>query len=290
MIDINKYISAEKNSVTYGLIKYNANGYYEMHPMMLKEILMKELGFQGTYDELKDCVQNSKIKLSEETIKKYLKEKQKKEEPDLLTQYDKVKPKTINLLEWQDEPDLKFIKAMELERKIAKYAYDPYTYKYYQRYIILLKNKCVKFFELIDLLVTKSLHKTYNEKTTQLMLEFDIVLNENYKISSIDLFRIVEPFIYNINELRKYLKIANDLETYFKEKKSSELNETLKDGNPESSLYPTDNLQVKDAYYIDLAGYIPLTKKQKEQIKKEKEDAFNSWLDDINKDEIRIRK
>ena len=276
MVDINKYIDIE-NQVTLN----GERGYY-VKPQIIIHILMDELNLDLTYEELENFFENAQINITEEEIKEYLKEKQEKENPNLYEEYEKVKPSLKSLLEWQDEPDLRLKKALELESKINRYRYDAYTYKYYNIMITRLKNKCMKFAILIDYLVN-SRYSKMNEEQLKIfvhkMEQFDIDVNE-FGIHYNDVLRIIEPLLYNITKLKEYFEEANKLETYETEKKSILLHEIQKSGNLENSLYPTSEIQIQDISYDGVLGLIPFTKRQREKLMNKKVADLSKWFDD----------
>ena len=276
MVDINKYIDIE-NQVTLN----GERGYY-VKPQIIIHILMDELNLDLTYEELENFFENAQININEEEIKEYLKEKQEKENHNLYEEYEKVKPSLKSLLEWQDEPDLRLKKALELESKINKYTYDAYTYKYYDIMITRLKNKCMKFAILIDYLVN-SRYSKMNEEQLKIfvhkMEQFDIDVNE-FGIHYNDVLRIIEPLLYNITKLKEYFEEANKLETYETEKKSILLHEIQKSGNLENSLYPTSEIQIQDISYDGVLGLIPFTKRQREKLMNKKVADLSKWFDD----------
>lgn len=276
MVDINKYIDIE-NQVTLN----GERGYY-VKPQIIIHILMDELNLDLTYEELENFFENAQININEEEIKEYLKEKQEKENHNLYEEYEKVKPSLKSLLEWQDEPDLRLKKALELESKINKYTYDAYTYKYYDIMITRLKNKCMKFAILIDYLVN-SRYSKMNEEQLKIfvhkMEQFDIDVNE-FGIHYNDVLRIIEPLLYNITKLKEYFEEANKLETYETEKKSILLHEIQKSGNLENSLYPTSEIQIQDIAYDGVLGLIPFTKRQREKLMNKKVADLSKWFED----------
>lgn len=276
MVDINKYIDIE-NQVTLN----GERGYY-VKPQIIIHILMDELNLDLTYEELENFFENAQINITEEEIKEYLKEKQEKENPNLYEEYEKVKPSLKSLLEWQDEPDLRLKKALELESKINRYRYDAYTYKYYNIMITRLKNKCMKFAILIDYLVN-SRYSKMNEEQLKIfvhkMEQFDIDVNE-FGIHYNDVLRIIEPLLYNITKLKEYFEEANKLETYETEKKSILLHEIQKSGNLENSLYPTSEIQIQDISYDGVLGLIPFTKRQREKLMNKKVADLSKWFED----------
>lgn len=276
MVDINKYIDIE-NQVTLN----GERGYY-VKPQIIIHILMDELNLDLTYEELENFFENAQININEEEIKEYLKEKQEKENHNLYEEYEKVKPSLKSLLEWQNEPDLRLKKALELESKINKYTYDAYTYKYYDIMITRLKNKCMKFAILIDYLVN-SRYSKMNEEQLKIfvhkMEQFDIDVNE-FGIHYNDVLRIIEPLLYNITKLKEYFEEANKLETYETEKKSILLHEIQKSGNLENSLYPTSEIQIQDIAYDGVLGLIPFTKRQREKLMNKKVADLSKWFED----------
>ena len=276
MVDINKSINIEKQVALNG-----EKGYY-VNPNIIIHILVSELHMGLSYIELQDFLENAQINFTEEEIKNYLKLKQEKEEPYLYEEYEKVKPTFKSLIEWQDEPDIRFKRAMELESKINKYTYDEYTYKYYNIMIKRLKTRCMKFVKLISDL-TKTRYIKLTEEQLKLFInkmeQFDIDVNE-YGIHYNDVLRIVEPMIHNVKELKKHFDEANNLETYELEKKSLLLYEVQKSGNLENTLYPIDKIQVQDIIFDGILGLIPFTDRQREKLISKKVNDLSNWFED----------
>lgn len=265
MVDINRYIDIETRLAIYG-----EEGNY-VDPIILITVIANELNM--SYSEIVENIIGAKLNLEEKTIQIYLKKLQQLEEPKLYEEYEKVKPLIKNLLEWQDETDIRLKKAIELEHKINEYTYDAYTYTYYKRMITILKNKCNKFLRLMNSITNISI------MDDELISYCDITIKDN-KILYTDIFRIAEPFIYNFKNLKRCVESGNKLETYLTEKKSADLHSCQKEGNLECHLYPNEEIQIHNIDYANVLGLIPLTVKQQNYFMQQKVNDLCNWIED----------
>ena len=102
MIDINRYIDIETRLALYG-----EEGNY-VDPIILITVIANELNM--SYSEIVEYIIGAKLNLEEKAIQIYLKKIQQLEEPMLYEEYEKVKPSIKNLLESQNEPDIRLKK------------------------------------------------------------------------------------------------------------------------------------------------------------------------------------
>ena len=74
--------------------------------------------------------------------------------------------------------------------------------------------------------------------------------------------RLIEPALYNINDLNNKVTEANDLSTYLNFKLSK--HSLLRDGITEGKIYPTSSIQVNDLVYGYKKGNVPLSPMQRD--------------------------
>ena len=165
---------------------------------------------------------------------------------------------------------------------IKKGKYQKDTLRYYQKYIALLKQKCIAFLILIGSIV----NKRTNQDTIN---KYDISINDKGYILSTDINRITKPFIETFKELITKTSKGNNLETYLKEPIDFDylaLNEIY-----EEMLYPNPNLQ-DNIGDLKKQFFIPRTKKQQKEKEEKNNESFNNLIDflyDISYDNINRR-
>lgn len=278
-IKVNEFVNLLENYALYG-----ERGYY-VDPLMMNKIIVDKAHLSMSMDELVNFTRNAKVTVSEEEIKSYLEERFKTDDADLKQRIENRKPRSKNIGEWTDE-DIKN-SAQEFMDQISasKYFYDEDTFQYFEISIGILRLKTLHFFDLVEKIIDYRLHGfSYDEEQVQEwkkvldeLNDYDIKLLENGFIYYEDLIRLLTPLIQNLWNLKEMVDAANHLETYLTFTISTHF--LQKDGFSENDLYPRKALQVKALDYDGIEGYIPLSEKQKMEIRQKDRDDFRAWLD-----------
>lgn len=137
------------------------------------------------------------------------------------------------------------------------------TLNYFRTMVDILKERCLKFNELIQLITFNQLDKAQNADWKELqkkLFQYDINIDANGYIYILDVKRLSEPFIENIKMLQETAEKANNLMTY--SYFSIEKYLLQKDALSAECLYPSKELQVKNLNLDSQKGYIPLSNKQ----------------------------
>lgn len=237
------------------------NGIYidSKHIISILESIMKK-----NIEDIKNDLENKKITITDDEIRKYLNKVFEEEKPELKKRIEtqKVKQGVVDLLtvtnEQIKESTQRFIDDIESKR----YKFEPYTLKYYKKYTTIVRQKALLLISLIEAIGSKN---TIN--FDKLLKSIDITLDENGNILKDDIYRLIEPTIYNINKLNKKVDEANNLETYLNNKLS--LYQIYKNGMTEDELYPSKSIQIHNLYYSDLDGNVALSENQKKNLQEE---------------------
>lgn len=281
-IKIDEFVDLLNNYAIYG-----ENGYY-IEPLVMTKIIVDNLQLSMSYNSIIEYIKDAKVNVTEEQIKEYLDKKFELENPELKRKFATRKSRTKNICEWtQVEIEVATEEFVD-ELRASKYSFDSYTLEYFRKYIDILKEKGLKLFYLVDKIQEHKLHgwhfnceqeNEWDEIEKQL-IDYDIKLNADGNIYYQDLIRLLTPLIQNVLQLKEMLEKANNLETYldFSVSKHS----LYRDGFDESEIYPRRSLQVKDIFFDNKKGYIPLSEKQRAKLREENLDNFSAWLDMID--------
>ena len=218
-----------------------------------------------SYYEINNFINKASVRLKEKDIKKYLEDKYLDNHPNIKEEKERLKNRKDI-----DSETKKF--AINLE--YGKYKYEPYTLEYFNKYIEILKKKCINLIKIIDGITEETISK-------DVLKELDINLDENGNILMADVLRLTKPFIYNYNELKKMTDRANNLNTYLEFKLS--LDYVYRNGFSENELYPLEKLQDEheEMFSKSKEGYVPLTENQKLLLRKKDEEYLRSMCNII---------
>ena len=198
-------------------------------PKKIKEILLENLNLKINYEDLKNACNSMSVYIKEEEIKKYLS------------------------------------CCVGLDSGFNQY--DGYSLTYYKNYMFILKKKCNELFNIIDSLEMnyqknkENILCDYNKSVKGIIKKYDISLNPVGKVYGKDVYRIINPLLYNIRKLISLYEESNKFSTYYD--KRIDLEELEDNEIDLKDLYPRCELQITDAYVINNNGYIPLTANQK---------------------------
>lgn len=221
-------------------------------------ILALEFLLNKSFNEIKETIKNLDVNVTKQEIEEYLANLFSQEQPDVL--------KRIQDRQNVDKQDFsfEFVKNSSLryeDELVSKlYQFEPYTLKYYKRYICIVKSKA-----LLLLSIMENINNNDISLVKSLLNDFDIEIVDS-KISKTDLMRMIDAFIYNYYLLETKVEAANELKTYYYNKISKE--SLYKSGINEDGIYPTIELQVKNLNYDDLAGNIKLSERQREELQR----------------------
>lgn len=230
-------------------------------PLVIARVIISSVGFYSFHELYRIC-RKAHVDLTDDEIKRFLDSRIKAEYPELEQRMEnykgEAKPSTKERA--QHTMDLLFLSGR---------IYEPYTLKYFKRYISILKNKCSILFEIFD-----SISKIYlgvmdfsngNDMDAFLRLEgylkkYDIYMREDGMLYYEDFLRLIDPFVFNVTKLLEMLKEANDLSTYLNF--SISLDSIYRSGLNESDMYPSEELQDSHIETLNSDGYIVLSKRQ----------------------------
>ena len=220
---------------------------------------LKQHNIEMTLGFIIGMLESADVYLNEEIIKKYIELKKK----------ENFKEEDIN--------NMNFGQRFIFDFNNSKYEYEPYTLYYYKKTINQLKRRCFKFVKLIESIVNKDTNK-------EVLKRYDITIDNEGRILSSDIMRIINPFLYNLRTLIDKTVEANELDTYIYHKINKQILEI--EGIKEEDLYPLDELQPSDSNYIplDINGYIPYTNKQKIEKENKLSDEYGmsfSFVEDM---------
>ena len=133
--------------------------------------------------------------------------------------------------------------------------------EYFNRYASIVKNKATILLNIIEKIGNKDTISITDE-----LSNLDINLNEDGNILKSDMIRLIEPAIYNIEELKQKVEKANDVEAYLVFKIS--LDFAYRAGLSEDELYPYEVIQIKSIMNDYHMGNVKLSANQVEEIDK----------------------
>ncbi len=235
----------------------NEDKYYNPEVMMS---LFEKLNGKD-FDSTVKMLNKNKVKVTGNQIETYLNKKFEEDDPELKARINDKKRKTKNVYDADN-----FIDNL----KAKKYAYNPKHLEYYKSY-----SEMCAFKAKTILLIIGSIYNNETYKIKDMLLDLDIQLDERKYILKSDIIRLVNPAVYNINEFEKTIEDANNLNTYL-EKKFTE--EALIDGLIRCE---EKEIQKKNLYNDLYEGNIPLTEKQKEEIKETHSKIMTKFLNMI---------
>mgnify|MGYP003291241839 CR=1 FL=1 len=237
---------------------------------ILEDILGKDI------DTVKIELDELRIVVSAEQIVEYLNNKFEDEEPEVKARLENPKPSKplsdkieFNKILIEDIEESKQGFADRLTA--ARYGFDSYTLNYFNKYSNIVRNKAKKILGIIE----KIANKDYST-IADLIIEYDIQLDENGNISKEDIIRLIPPFVHNYNSLVEKVNAANNLETYLTFKLSK--HSLYRGGWSEGELYPTSSIQSKSLYYDDMKGNIPLSRNQRKTLQEEQSKANKKFI------------
>lgn len=224
-------------------------------------ITILEGEMKSNLSDIKNKVNNAQIVVSKEEIQQYLKKEFEERDPELKVRIASRKRRKSNKNGRLSEKELEEV-AQEFvdDLSASRYRYEPFTLEYFKTYSDIVKNKALSLLDIIEKIGNKD-----TDTIKELISDLDIHLDENGNILKDDIIRLVIPTIYNITTLNERVTMANDLSTYLNIKTSREY--LYKVGWNDEEIYPTKDLQVKDLDFDYLDGCVPLSPKQRDNLR-----------------------
>ncbi len=248
-IDINKYIDLEERYALFG----EYGDYIEEY--IIYSICADSLSL--SFSEIRDYVNSVGVKLTEEEITTFLKEKEKEDNKD------KSKVSRGNKTKSQEFAD-NFMKKLNA----STYELNPTTLEYFNMYLGNLKQNTINLIDLVDNIGNDEYKELFDT------LDIDIIGD---KINYEDAIRICKPFIYNVLKIREMEEKANNKETYLTFSVSKEY--LGRDGLTLSDICPPIGYQVPTYEAISEDGYIELSDRQKEEMIRKEREEFSLTMD-----------
>lgn len=141
----------------------------------------------------------------------------------------------------------------EIKERMGEYAPILSDINFYRNYINIIKNKCLNMITMIDKLGNNELFR--NDPT---LTSLDINIGKKGSLNSEDIIRIIEPTVYNIRKLENMHDIVGVMHNAIIDIVDNNIIEGA-DFTTLSSL-SIESLE-------DKKGFIPLSKKQKAELK-----------------------
>lgn len=242
-ININKYVDLEERFALYG----EYGDYIDKY--IIYSICADNLGI--SFSEIRDYVNSAGLKLTEEEITIFLKDKEKEDSQSNTKEDNSNKSKSQIFAD-------NFMKKL----KASTYELNPTTLEYFNMYLGNLKQNAINLVNLVENIGNDEYKELFDT------LDIDVVGD---KINYEDAIRLCKPIIYNVLKIREMEEKANKKETYLTFSVSKEYLE--RDGLTLSDICPLIGYQLPIYGAISEDGYIELSDSQKEEmIRKEREE------------------
>ena len=248
-ININKYIDLEERYALYG--EY---GDY-IDKCIIYSICADNLGI--SFSEIRDYVNSAGLKLTEEEITIFLKDKEKEDNQDNTKEDNSNKSKSQIFVD-------NFMKKL----KTSTYELNPTTLEYFNMYLGNLKQNTINLIDLV--------YSIGNDEYKELFdsLDIDVVGD---KINYEDAIRLCKPIIYNVLKIREMEEKANNKETYLTFSVSRDY--LGRDGLSLSDICMTIGYQVMTYEAMSEDGYIELSDRQKRNMIEKANEELSMTMD-----------
>ena len=242
-ININKYVDLEERYALYG----EYGDYIDKY--IIYSICADNLGI--SFSEIRDYVNSAGLKLTEEEITIFMKDKEREDKQNDPKEDNSNKSKSQIFAD-------NFMKKL----KASTYELNPTTLEYFNMYLSNLKQNAINLVNLVENIGNDEYKELFDT------LDIDVVGD---KINYEDAIRLCKPIIYNVLKIREMEEKANKKETYLTFSVSKEYLE--RDGLTLSDICPLIGYQLPIYGAISEDGYIELSDSQKEEmIRKEREE------------------
>lgn len=234
-ININKYVDLEERFALYG----EYGDYIDKY--IIYSICADNLGI--SFSEIRDYVNSAGLKLTEEEITIFLKDKEKEDSQSNTKEDNSNKSKSQIFAD-------NFMKKL----KASTYELNPTTLEYFNMYLSNLKQNAINLVNLVE--------NIGNDEYKELFDSLDIDVVED-KINYEDAIRLCKPIIYNVLKIREMEEKANNKKTYLTFSVSRDY--LGREGLSLSDICPPVGYQFSPFEMPKQDGYIELTEKQKEE-------------------------
>ena len=248
-ININKYIDLEERYALYG--EY---GDY-IDKCIIYSICADNLGI--SFSEIRDYVNSAGLKLTEEEITIFLKDKEKEDNQDNTKEDNSNKSKSQIFVD-------NFMKKL----KTSTYELNPTTLEYFNMYLGNLKQNTINLIDLVNNIGNDEYKELFDS------LDIDVVGD---KINYEDAIRLCKPIIYNVLKIREMEEKANNKETYLTFSVSKEY--LGRDGLSLSDICMTIGYQLMTYEAVSEDGYIELTDRQKRNMIEKANEELSMTMD-----------
>ena len=248
-ININKYIDLEERYALYG--EY---GDY-IDKCIIYSICADNLGI--SFSEIRDYVNSVGLKLTEEEITIFLKDKEKEDNQDNTKEDNSNKNKSQIFAD-------NFMKKL----KTSAYELNPTTLEYFNMYLGNLKQNAINLVDLVDNIGNDEYKELFDT------LDIDVVGD---KINYEDAIRLCKPIIYNVLKIREMEEKANNKKTYLTFSVSREY--LGRDGLCLSDVCPPIGYQVMTYEAMSEDGYIELSDRQKRNMIEKANEELSMTMD-----------
>lgn len=248
-ININKYVDLEEIFALYG----EYGDYIDKY--IIYSICADNLGI--SFSEIRDYVNSAGLKLTEEEITIFLKDKEKEDNQDNTKEDNSNKSKSQIFAD-------NFMKKL----KASTYELNPTTLEYFNMYLGSLKQNAINLVNLVENIGNDEYKELFDS------LDIDVVGD---KINYEDAIRLCKPIIYNVLKIREMEEKANNKETYLTFSVSKEY--LGRDGLSLSDICPPIGYQLMTYEAVSEDGYIELTDRQKRNMIEKANEELSMTMD-----------
>lgn len=248
-ININKYIDLEERYALYG--EY---GDY-IDKCIIYSICADNLRI--SFSVSRDYVNSAGLKLTEEEITIFLKDKEKEDNQDNTKEDNSNKSKSQIFAD-------NFMKKL----KASAYELNPTTLDYFNMYLGNLKQNAINLVDLVDNIGNDEYKELFDS------LDIDVVGD---KINYEDAIRLCKPIIYNVLKIREMEEKANNKKTYLIFSVSRDY--LGRDGLSLSDICPPVGYQVITYEAMSEDGYIELSDRQKRNMIEKANEELSMTMD-----------
>lgn len=248
-ININKYVDLEERFALYG----EYGDYIDKY--IICSICADRLGL--SFGRIRDYVNSAGIKLTEEEITTFLKDKEREDNQNNPNEDNNNKSKSQIFAD-------NFMKKL----KASTYEFNPTTLEYFDMYLGSLKQNAINLVNLVE--------NIGNDEYKEIFDSLDIDVVED-KINYEDAIRLCKPIIYNVLKIREMEEKANKKETYLTFSVSRDY--LRRDGLCLSDVCPPVCYQLMTYEAVSEDGYIELTDRQKRNMIEKVNEELSMTMD-----------
>lgn len=248
-ININKYVDLEERFALYG----EYGDYIDKY--IIYSICADNLGI--SFSEIRDYVNSAGLKLTEEEITIFLKDKERKDKLNNHKEDNSNKSKSQIFAD-------NFMKKL----KASTYELNSTTLEYFNTYIGNLKQNAINLVNLVENIGNDEYNELFDT------LDIDVVGD---KINYEDAIRLCKPIIYNVLKIREMEEKANNKKTYLTFSVSRDY--LGRDGLCLSDVCPPVCYQLMTYEAVSEDGYIELTDRQKRNMIEKVNEELSMTMD-----------